>query len=418
MAGSVLSLTFSTMNSLTFSKGFKGANLSAILNGPVFAINQRIAQPLLTGARKIVNPRAGINAGDDRVPAPALDDSRETAGELLDVAAMVLLRDTPLAEIDANATAARIAETLSQFPGLLTVPGAAGLWRYGPLDVEHRLSVLINQQVPLGWYMTGYWTRERTGNYGAIADAYNALQSGNVIEQQTFGFTGTPHTGRDLASLVHQDQPFLIPLFVACQLLGANAPLSGRFPAMANEAPFVTGGGALALQCALATATESAMRLCWRAKYATMRERPERLWREGVAGNLHPDFLKLGGWIVEEVGDYLPMIYAEGSPIHPDYPSGHACIAGVCAGILMAWFDDGPVPSLGIKSVHGEIRQMMWAMAIGRNWAGIHTRSSLLEGLRLGIRQARVHLATMKAQNPEPLRSTSFVDFDGLTVSV
>ena len=61
------------MNSLTFSKGFKGPNLSAILNGPAFAINQRIAQPLLTGARKISNPRAGVNAGDDRVPAPEPD---------------------------------------------------------------------------------------------------------------------------------------------------------------------------------------------------------------------------------------------------------------------------------------------------------------------------------------------------------
>jgi hypothetical protein len=406
------------MNSLTFSKGFKGANLSAILNGPVFAINQRIAQPLLTGARKIINPRAGINAGDDRVPAPAPDDSRETAGELLEVASMVLLRDTPLDEIDSNPTAARIAETLSQFPGLLTQLAPAGLWRYGPLDNGDRLSRLINQSIPLGWGNTLYWPEQRIGNYGATAEAYNALQAGNVIESQTFGSDPNPHTGGALASLVHQDQPFLIPLFVACQLLGANARLSSRFPAMANEAPFVTGGGALALQCALATATESAMRLCWRAKYATMRERPERLWREGVAGNLHPDFLRLGGWIVEEVGDYLPMIYAEGSPIHPDYPSGHATIAGVCGAILMAWFDDCPVPSLGIKSVHAEIRQMMWAMAIGRNWAGIHTRSSLLEGLRLGIRQARVHLATMKAQNPEPLRSTSFVDFDGLTVSV
>jgi hypothetical protein len=406
------------MNSLTFSKGFKGPNLSAILNGPVFAINQRIAQPLLIGARKIVNPRAGVNAGDDRVPAPAPDESRESAGELLDVAAMVLLRETPLDEIDSNPTAARIAETLSQFPGLLTVPGAAGLWRYGPLDNGARLSRLVDASIPLGWRDTLYWPEQRNGNYGATADAYNALQAGNVIERQSSGPIVAPHTGRGIASLVHQDQPFLIPLFVACQLLGANAPLSSRFPAMANEVPFITGGGALALQCALATATESAMRLCWRAKYATMRERPERLWREGVAGNLHPDFLNLGGWIVEEVGDYLPMIYAEGSPIHPDYPSGHACIAGVCGGILMAWFSDAPVPALGIQSVHAEIRQMMWAMAIGRNWAGIHTRSSLLEGLRLGIRQARVHLATMKAQNPEPLRSTSFVDFDGLTVSV
>jgi hypothetical protein len=406
------------MSNLIFSKGFNGSTLAAILSGPAFAINQRMAQAMLTGVRKIVNPRAGLNAGDDHVPAPYADSSRDTAGELLEVAAMALLRDTPLSEIDSDPTAARIAETLGQFPGMLTQLSAAGLWRYGPLDNGARWSRLMDQSIPLGWRNTLYWPQQRTGGYGANADAYNALQNGTVIERQTFGLVVTPLTGRGLASLAHQDQPYLIPLFVACQLLAASAPLSSRFPLLANEAPFVTGGGALALQCALATATEKAMRLCWRAKFRYHRERPERLWREGVAGNLHPDFLGIGGWIVEQVGDYLPMIYAEGSPIHPDYPSGHATIAGVCGGILMAWFADSPVASLGIKSVHAEIRQIMWAMSIGRNWAGIHTRSSLLEGLRLGIRVARSHLSAMKANNPEPIGTAQFADFDGQTITV
>ena len=67
------------MNSLTFSKGFKGPNLSAILNGPAFAINQRIAQPLLTGARKISNPRAGVAiAASNADSRAAISASRPT----------------------------------------------------------------------------------------------------------------------------------------------------------------------------------------------------------------------------------------------------------------------------------------------------------------------------------------------------
>ena len=35
----------------------------------------------------------------------------------------------------------------------------------------------------------------------------------------------------------------------------------------------------------------------------------------------------------------LPQAYAEGCPIHPAYPSGHATIAGACVTVLKAFFD-------------------------------------------------------------------------------
>lgn len=406
---------------LVFSKGHDGYGLQQLLALPFADMTKRLAAFHTWGPRKIVNPRAGFRRSDTSldatVPPPPADDSRETAGELLEAAAMQRLIDHDLDSLDSHPDAGRIAEILGAFPGILTRPGISGMFRYGLGDLGRRTSVLLWKSIPMGWDTTSYEPLIRSGRYGSTSAAYMALQVGQVSEQQQLDLHHQ-WTGRALASLVHQDQPYLIPLFVACQLLSAGAPLSTRFPAMIAEAPFVTAGGALALQCALATVTEQAMRSCWAVKFKHGRERPERLWREGVQGNLHPDFLKIGGWLVEQTGDYLPMTYAEGSPLHPDYPSGHATIAGACAGILLAWFADGPLPALEITSVHDEIRQMMWALAVGRSWAGIHSRSSLLTGLQLGMSHSISFLRNLKARTPEPLGAASFAAFDGTVLTV
>ena len=406
---------------LLFSKGFDGAEVRRILALPIDQQHLQFQQLPLRGARKLVNPRAGRLAGNltTRVGLPPTDDSRQTAGELLEVAAMALLRDVPLANLESHSVAQLAADVLAPFPGLLTRPGAAGLFRYGTPDYGARLSPLLGKPIPMGWATTSFDTRHRVGSYGAFAEAYDNLQSGNLIETQRIeGLPRSVTTGQGVASIAHQDQPYLILLMVAFQLLAGGAKLSGRFSVLASEGYFVTGGGPLAIQCAIAAAVEPAMRDCWALKWQHLRERPERLWREGVAGRLHPDFLAIGKPLVDLVGQYLPMSYAEGSPIHPDWPSGHAVIAGVGAGILLASFQDGPVPSLGIISVHAEIRQMAWLMAIGRSWAGIHTRSSLLVGLQLGMLHAQRHLSTLRSQSPEPMQVVQFAGFDGKPVIV
>lgn len=405
--------------SLLFSKGFPGAELLRILGLRKPAqINDEIRKLPLTGTRRIINPRAGLGADDlERYGMPPADDDRRTAGELLELAALALLRDVPLSELNTHPVARRAAETLGNFPGMLWAPGPAGLFRYGMPDTGRRLSTLLGLPVPIGWGATSFQSRHRIGSYGATEKAYNALQGGRVSETQMLTAQQAVTTGRGLASLAHQDPPYLIPLFVALQLLAAGAPLSPRFPSMPTEDPFVTGGGALAIQCALAAVIEPAMRDCWALKFRFMRERPERLWVEGVAGRLHPDFQRLGGWLIEAIGPRLPMIYAEGAPIHPDWPSGHATIAGAAGGILLATFADGPLPALGIDSVHAEIRQMMWGMTIGRSWAGIHTRSSLIDGLALGMGHARRHLKDLRKRNPEPMGDYRFIGFDGSIVT-
>ena len=96
----------------------------------------------------------------------------------------------------------------------------------------------------------------------------------------------------------------------------------------------------------------------------------------------------------------LPQAYAEGCPTHPSYPAGHAVVAGACATVLKAFFDEAfeirrPVEAaadgLSLVSyrgpdlnVGGELNKLAANIAIGRNAGGVHWRSDAIEGLKLG----------------------------------
>ena len=96
----------------------------------------------------------------------------------------------------------------------------------------------------------------------------------------------------------------------------------------------------------------------------------------------------------------LPMAYAEGCPLHPSYPSGHAAIAGACVTVLKAFFDEDfviPQPveasddGLTLHSyaqspltVGGELNKLAANISLGRDTAGVHWRSDGIEGMNLG----------------------------------
>ena len=125
---------------------------------------------------------------------------------------------------------------------------------------------------------------------------------------------------------------------------------------------------------------------------------------------------------------FLPMAFAEGSPMHPAYGAGHATVAGACVTILKAYFDTGTVlartagggvlfkrqeatdqpvafrapaipagpavvdPSLGLVednsgpflTLEGELNKLAANISIGRNMAGVHYYSDYYDSLRLG----------------------------------
>jgi len=129
----------------------------------------------------------------------------------------------------------------------------------------------------------------------------------------------------------------------------------------------------------------------------------------------------------------LTSSYPEGSPTHPAYPAGHAVMSAAGTTVLKAFFDEEfviPEPvvctanGLALKrydgpplTVRGELDKLANNIGMGRCFAGIHWRSDIDEGLRLGeevaIRVLReIHLATH-----EPFGGFSFHRLSGEAVS-
>jgi hypothetical protein len=384
--------------------------------------------------RPLGNPQAGVEgfqaptAMDNyRIPD---DTSLDHACDLVAVAGMSLLRDIPLAQLATHPIAQRLAATLESMGaigtlGVLPVAGPDGLFRLNASQVgTDRVGRLVLAPIPLGWGEASFHARRRYGDYVGTEAAWQALQVGRppgsvpeLTRQQTHGVAVPMSTGRDIASLVHQDWPIQLPELVACQLLWAGAARSSRFPVLPNEAGFIDYGGAFDTICAV-NSCRAAARSTWFAKISQERARPHELWRDAIAGRLHPAIQQHAGWLLELVGEYLTMAYAEGSPVHSDNPSGHAFFAGWGFTILKAYFADGPIASLGITSLHAELTTFAWHMAAGRSWAGIHTIASLRAGLAWGEQAAVSHLATLATESTQKLSATTFTGFFGNMVTV
>jgi hypothetical protein len=87
----------------------------------------------------------------------------------------------------------------------------------------------------------------------------------------------------------------------------------------------------------LAEVVYRCMKPCWHQKwYVHRRARPEefggrvRQHKRGLANyNIHPEVLNSAALASHFAakGDYLlPLVFPEGSPLHPRYPSGHATV--------------------------------------------------------------------------------------------
>lgn len=130
----------------------------------------------------------------------------------------------------------------------------------------------------------------------------------------------------------------------------------------------------------------------------------------------------------------LPMPYAEGSPMHPSYGSGHATVAGACVTILKAFFDEGFVlpfayvpnaagdnlvidPSGDTLTVENELNKLAANVAFGRDWAGVHYWSDQIESLRLGEQIALGILEEQKLMHGENF-SMNVPLFDGTSVRI
>jgi hypothetical protein len=130
----------------------------------------------------------------------------------------------------------------------------------------------------------------------------------------------------------------------------------------------------------------------------------------------------------------LPQAFAEGCPLHPSYPAGHATVAGACSALLKAFFDetglvtDCVAPSAdGLSltpydssalTVGGEVNKLAMNIAIGRDFAGIHYRSDAVAGFRLGEDVAISIMQDSVAAFTEDFAGFQFTRMDGTPVQI
>jgi hypothetical protein len=415
------------------------------------------------GALRLVNPLAaaaytleGVDPQCTDLSASPAFASAEQAAEAVELYWMALLRDVPFAAWESDPLVAEACHDmgrLSRYDGGTT---PATLFR-GPTPGDRTgpyLSQFLWKEAPFGAIRLEQRVRTATPelDYLTSVDDWLASQNGGAASVKHASAYRYIRTLRDLAAYVQLDFTFqafqtaCLVLFgmqrtTDAQFTYKGAPYDSRNPyrGAKTQQGFVTFGVSQALDLVARVASD-ALTASWYHKWCVHRRaRPEEFGgrvhqtRRGAARDpLHGDLLASralelthdahGTWL-------LPVAYAEGAPLHPSYPSGHAVIAGACATVLKAFFDesfpiDDPVlptadgsalePYTGAPlTVGGELDKLATNIAFGRNAAGIHWRSDALAGLRLGEDVALSVLTDLRLCAAEDFRGYGLTRFDG-----
>lgn len=421
---------------------------------------------------KFVNPQAAFafqmeGADSHRLgtaPAPAFS-SANAAADMVELYWQALARDVPFANYATSpVTQAAVQDLnrLSAFQG----PLANGKVTIGTLFGGNVLGALTGPYIsqflwqPIPVNSTVIDQRYRAGapgiDYLTTYPEWLVLQTG-VPPYRAWTPDPTPkyiYSGRALAEWVHYD--FLYQAFHNAALillnqspdtiLNANPYLNATNPYKTTkvETGFATFGGP-DICCLLGATCQNALKAAWYSKWSVHRRlRPEEFGgrvhqtKLGAANYpVHADLLNSAALpaVFATNGSYLlPQAYAEGCPLHPSYPAGHASVAGACSAMLKAFFDetqlvtdtvqasaDGlsllPLSNVAL-TVGGEINKLAFNIAMGRNFGGIHYRSDAEIGFRLGEDAAIAMLQDLVFTFTEDFCGFQFTRLDGTPVSI
>lgn len=411
------------------------------------------------GATKLSNPQAGFSynlVGPDPSaiacpPAPRFA-SAEQAAELAELYWQALARDVPFAAYDAEPRIWRAAEELGRLRGTSTTPST--LFRGGFLGdnagslAGPYISQFLWKEIGLSPFPVVQKFRSTAAGSDHLGehDRWLGLQNGSPAG----GGAMDPlrcfiRNGRDLAEYVHRDFSYQIPLSAALILLKMGAPLSPANPYMGSRGQigFATFG-APHLQYLIAVVAHAALTACWYQKWMVHR----RLRPEEMAGRvahhlakrasypIHPSLLDsdaLATTLSAQSNALLTSAYPEGAPTHPAYPAGHAVLGAAGTTVLKAFFDETfviPEPlvanadGLSLKrwdgpplTLRGELDKLAANIGMGRCFAGIHWRSDVEEGMRLGEEVAIRVLREIRLTAHEPFSGFRFHRLDGRAVT-
>jgi hypothetical protein len=413
----------------------------------------------LGGAQPLRNPQGGLSfevCGYDSnqtivPPAPAFA-SAWRAGEMVEIYWAALLRDVPFADYETDPLVAQACADLSglsDFRGpresgwvtphtIFRAPYAGSVG--GPFISQFLLQDIVfgaqvnTQQVQVFVPGVDYLT-----NY----DGWLSRQNGAAYDPRLYDRTRYYMRNiRDLAGWVDADPPLQAAYHALSILLQMGAPLNPANPyvrQITNQDAFTTFGPVEWFDL-IGRAPRPAHEAVWFQKWRIHRSlRPEE-----YGGRVHNDLTGafsyplhadvLNSQAVQKTfdryGTYLcPQAYPDGAPMHCAYPSGHAVGAGATITMLKAIFDESfvipnPVePSAGglhlqdydgpPLTVGGELNKLAFNIGMARVMAGIHWRSDVIEGNRLGQAVAISILQDMEPAYNEPFGGFTLTKFDG-----
>ena len=440
----------------------------------------------LGGTVPLVDPQAGLaftlEGGDPQsfelAAAPPLASARR-AGEAVEAYWMALLRDVPFSEYESHPLVqAAIADIgkLSDFrgpkeagkvtaktlfrgftPGDLVGPYVSQFllkpFDLGALKIDQR----FRTYTPELDYMTGFadWLAVQNGQAPDPLTARTCPFGQNVVEPARY-----LRDGRGLSACVHADISFE-PYINACLALLTQrppAPFSAGNPYKSNptQAGFGTFGSAHA-KALISAAAALALKTVWFQKWFVQRTLRPEAYGALVHKTMLPESRRLhkiypvhadvlNSDAVQQVltkhgGSFLPQAFPEGSPCHPSYGQGHGAVAGACATILKAVFDESAVisdpkmpsaelgepgtdvltdydgPDKEMLTVGGEANKLASNIALARSHAGVNFRSDYEQSLVLGEEVAISLLRDQKATFNENA-SWDFTRFDGTRMTI
>lgn len=429
--------------------------------------------------RKFVNPCAGVcfdlQGADSHhlsIPAPPSVQSAQAAGEMVELYWHALARDVPFTDYDLHpftqAAAAELTK-LSDFrgPRAGNAVTPATLFRgftTGDL-IGPYISQFLLKPIPFGVQYVDQRMRTLLSgiDYMTQHRDWLSIQNGSTPDQSS-QFDATRRyirNGRDLAEWVHLDvlyQAYFNAMLILLQPPdstdvvtggGMGAPLNPGNPyaQSKNQEGFATFGAA-AIAAGVTENAARALKAVWYQKWFVHRRlRPEAY--AGLVHNtvssqarypLHADVLNsqaVSRVLARNNSALLPMVFPEGSPLHPSYGAGHATVAGASVTVLKALFDESYViqnpvvpsadglslvpytgPDSDRLTVGGELNKLAANIALGRNFAGIHWRSDYTESVKLGEALTISVLQDQRLTYGEDFHGYTFTRFDGTKVTV
>jgi hypothetical protein len=259
--------------------------------------------------------------------------------------------------------------------------------------------------------------------------------------------------GRGLSAYVHVDILFEAYFNACIALIDLSAPLDPNNPYVGSKTQSGFGTfGTPHLKTIVAEVSQRALKAVWYAKWFVHRHlRPEEygglvhMTKTGQANYpLHADVLnsKALAKVFSDHGTYfLPHAFPEGCPQHPSYGQGHATVAGACATVVKAWFNDlAPLVSIpgvevwqssedgsslvpyagadaGELTIGGEMNKLAANIGMGRVHAGVHWRYDYTDSLPLGEAVAISMLQDMGHCWNETFEGFSFTKFNGTRIT-